>query len=223
MATNTNAERIAREEILSKIRSAVGRNASSPVPQVPQTGRVEPRKPGDPEAELIFLLAEVEKLTGKTRRIGSHDEFKAALAELVEFEKVERATTWTTPEMRELGVPELLQELGVEMVSAGADKWEVAQCELGVTGVDGALPESGSLLVRSEPDKQRVVSLVPRVHLALMRREAMNVDLHDLFQKNKDASAFWLISGPSRTADIELTLTLGVHGPKTLYLWVLEY
>ena len=98
----------------------------------------------------------------------------------------------------------------------------VAECELGVTGVDVALPETGTLLLRSSPEKPRVVSLLPRVHLAILRRAALRADLHQVFSEVKQDGYCVLISGPSRTADIELTLTLGVHGPKALYVWLLD-
>jgi L-lactate dehydrogenase complex protein LldG len=108
------------------------------------------------------------------------------------------------------------------LVSAQADKHLVAACELGVTGVDAALPETGTLLLRSSPERPRVVSLLPRVHLAIFTPAVLRADLHQAFAETKDAGYSVLVTGPSRTADIELTLTLGVHGPKSLYAWVLD-
>ena len=110
----------------------------------------------------------------------------------------------------------------MEIVSPQADKHLVAECELGVTGADAALPETGTLLLRSSPDRPRVVSLLPRVHLAIFTAAALRADLHQAFAEAKDAGYSVLVTGPSRTADIELTLTLGVHGPKALYAWVLN-
>jgi L-lactate dehydrogenase complex protein LldG len=108
------------------------------------------------------------------------------------------------------------------MVSPQAGKRAVAQCELGVTGADGVLPETGTLVLRSDAQRPRVVSLLPRVHLAIFTPQALRADLHQVFAEAKDSSYAVLVTGPSRTADIELTLTLGVHGPKALYAWVLE-
>jgi L-lactate dehydrogenase complex protein LldG len=118
-------------------------------------------------------------------------------------------------------VGEVLQTLGVEVIPAQADKHLVAACELGVTGADAALPETGTLLLRSSPERPRVVSLLPRVHLAIFTPTVLRADLHQVFAEAKDAGYSVLVTGPSRTADIELTLTLGVHGPKSLYAWVL--
>jgi L-lactate dehydrogenase complex protein LldG len=112
--------------------------------------------------------------------------------------------------------------LGVELVSPQAGMRAVAECDLGVTGVDAALPETGTLLLRSSPEKPRVVSLLPRIHLAILRPSALRADLHQAFAEVKGDGYVVLVTGPSRTADIELTLTLGVHGPKSLYAWLLD-
>ena len=88
--------------------------------------------------------------------------------------------------------------------------------------MDAALPETGTLLLRSAPDKPRLVSLVPRVHLALVRPSALRADLSQAFADIKGDGYAVCITGPSRTADIELTVTIGVHGPKSLYVWALE-
>jgi L-lactate dehydrogenase complex protein LldG len=211
-----------REEILGKIREALGRRLGTPPAPIPPTARIAPRNAGEPEVEITQLLAEIEKLSGVTRRLASRDELGVALAELVKTEDVKRATVWTTPDLADLGVGEALKALGVELVPAQADKHLVATCELGVTEVDAALPETGTLLLCSSPERPRVVSLLPRVHLAIFTPAVLRPDLHQAFAEAKDAGYSVLVTGPSRTADIELTLTLGVHGPKALYAWVMN-
>ncbi|MBI5577770.1 MAG: lactate utilization protein [Deltaproteobacteria bacterium] len=212
----------AREEILDKLRQAYGRGPGAPAAPIPPTARILPRKTAGPEAELTQLLTEIGKLSGVTRRVASMQDFRAALAELIRAEGVKRATCWTTPEMEAWGVAAALRDLDVEIVPAAADKHLVASCELGVTGVDAALPETGTLALTSAPDRPRVASLLPRVHLALLRPAVLRPDLHQVFAETQTAGYSVLISGPSRTADIELTLTLGVHGPKSLHVWVME-
>jgi L-lactate dehydrogenase complex protein LldG len=211
-----------RDEMLGKVREALGRKAGMPAPPIPATARIASRKAGEPAAEMAQLLAEIEKLSGITRRLTSRDELRTALAELVRAEEVKKATLWSTPDLAGWGVGEFLQTLGVELIPAQADKHLAATCELGVTGVDAALPETGTLLLRSSPERPRVVSLLPRVHLAIFTPSVLRADLHQAFAEAKDAGYSVLVTGPSRTADIELTLTLGVHGPKSLYAWVLD-
>jgi L-lactate dehydrogenase complex protein LldG len=212
----------AREEILAKLRASLGRIAGSAVSPVPPTARVRPRAAGLADAEIALLFAEIESLNGNVRRLAGREDLTSALAELVTVEAVKKATLWTTADLATWDVAGTLKALGVEIVSPQADKHLVAECELGVTGVDAALPETGSLLLGSSPERPRVVSLLPRVHLAILTRAALRADLHQVFAEAKDAGYCVLVTGPSRTSDIELTLTLGVHGPKSLYVWLLE-
>jgi L-lactate dehydrogenase complex protein LldG len=183
---------------------------------------VKPRAAGPAEAEVELLFAEIGKLTGVTRRLANRDALQSALAELVKAEAVQKATLWATPDLRAWDVGGRLRALGVELVSPQADTRLVAECDLGVTGVDAALPETGTLLLRSSPEKPRVVSLLPRVHLAILRPSALRADLHQAFAEVRGDGYVVLITGPSRTADIELTLTIGVHGPRSLYVWLLD-
>lgn len=213
---------VARAEILQKLRSALGRDADTPAPPAPETTRVPSRPAGDRAGEASLLLAEIEKVGGRTRRIAGAGELAAALAELVRAEGIRKAALWSTPELRELGVGESLAALGVEVVPAGAGKEALADCDLGVTGADGALPETGTLLLRSTPDRPRLVSLLPRVHLAIVRPSALRADLAEAFDDVKGEAYFVFVTGPSRTSDIELTLAIGVHGPKALHVWLLS-
>lgn len=211
----------ARDTILANVRAALGRAPGTLPPPVPEAARAAPRVPASPSTEAELLLAEIGKLGGVTRRLGAPEELGVALAELVAREGVRRATLWQTDELRALGVAELLAALGVTVVPPDAGHDELASCDLGVTGADGALPETGTLLLRSSPEQPRLVSLLPRVHLALVGPDALRADLRQAFAAAGDGY-FVLISGPSRTADIELTLTIGVHGPAALHAWYLE-
>ncbi len=212
----------AREEILGKVRASLGRGPGSPVAPVPPTARVNPRTAGPVNAEIDLLFSEIGKLNGITRRLAGRDDLRSALAELVKAEAVKKATLWTTPDLATWDVAGTLKALGVEIVSPQAEKHLVAECELGVTGVDAALPETGTLLLRSSPERPRIVSLLPRVHLAILTPAVLRADLHQAFAEVKDDPYCVLVTGPSRTSDIELTLTLGVHGPKSLYVWLLD-
>ena len=96
----------------------------------------------------------------------------------------------------------------------------MAKCDLGITEADFLLPETGTIVLHSSAEKPRAVSLLPRVHLAIVRAEMLRADMHQVFAEAKDKNYLVFITGPSRTADIELTTTLGVHGPKNLYVWM---
>jgi L-lactate dehydrogenase complex protein LldG len=92
-----------------------------------------------------------------------------------------------------------------------------AAAGLGVTGCHAAIAETGSLVVLSGPGCPRSASLLPPVHLCLVRRADLFATMGEFFRARAAdiaaSSCCTFITGPSRTADIELTLTLGVHGP----------
>lgn len=95
-----------------------------------------------------------------------------------------------------------------------------AEASAGLTGADGAVASTGALLLIAGPGHERTPSMLPPLHVAILRRGDIHPDLPAALAATGDArdaaSAVHLIAGPSRTADIELTLTLGVHGPGRL-------
>jgi L-lactate dehydrogenase complex protein LldG len=179
------------------------------------------RQAGAAEAEIELFLEEVRKLSGNTQVLGKAS-FGGALAKLVAGQSIHKATVWETPLLNELDVAGHLRKLGVELVSPNADKNEMAGCDLGITEADHLLPETGTLVLKSSAEKPRGVSLLPRIHLAIVTPDLLRADLHQVFAKEKNGHYMVFITGPSRTADIELTVTLGVHGPKNLYVWMLS-
>ena len=217
----TSGANSARDEILDAIRSALGRRPGQPAPLVPPTARVPARVPGSADDEIKVLLDEISKLGGRTRWLDA-DDFKDALIELIEVETIRKASLWQTAELQALGVSEILSGQGVKIVSSQAGKNALAQCDLGVTGVDVALPETGTLVLRASPPQPRAVSLLPRVHLALVRPANLRADLVTVLREMRADPYAVFVTGPSRTADIELTVTIGVHGPQVLYVWALE-
>lgn len=211
----------AREQILADVQIALHRKADSPIAPIPTSARSVPRTAGDANAEMNMLFEEIDKLGGVTGRVEKRN-LETALAKLVGEQGVKKATLWNTEELSALGIAQVLMELGVNLVSPYADKREVAECDLGVTSVDYAFPETGTLMLHSSPNKPRAVSLLPRVHLAIVSPSTLRADPSLAFAEAKGSNYWVFITGPSRTADIELTVTIGVHGPKALYAWTIE-
>ena len=205
--------------VIENIRRSLGRTEQTPLS--PRPAIYESRQPESLDAEADHLLDEVRKLSGVGQKLSPAD-LDSALKMLVTEQNIHKATAWETPRLRNLGVTEILNSLGVELVSPNASKHELAQCDLGVTEADYLLPETGTLVLKSSFEKPRAASLLPRIHLAIVRPEMLRADLHQVFAEAKDHHYLVFITGASRTADIELTVTLGVHGPKNLYVWMLE-
>ena len=205
--------------VIENVRRSLGRTARTPLSLRPAV--YESRQPESVESEIERFLGEVKKLSGVGQKL-SPSEIDSALKTLVEEQNIHKATVWETPHLRQLGITEILNSLGVELVSPNANKHEMALCDLGITEADYLLPETGTLALHSSAEKPRAVSLLPRVHLAIVRPEMLRPDMHQVFAEAKGGNYLVFITGPSRTADIELTVTLGVHGPKNLYVWMME-
>lgn len=205
--------------VIENVRRSLGRTAQTPLSLRPAI--YEPRLPESVDSEIARFLDEVKKLSGVGQKLTPTD-IASTLKSLVAEQNIHKAAVWNTDHLKQLGIADTLRSLGVELVSPNADKHEIAQCDLGITEADYLLPETGTLVLRSSSEKPRAVSLVPRVHLAIVRPEMLRADMHQVFAEAKDGNYLVFITGPSRTADIELTVTLGVHGPKNLYVWMMD-
>ncbi len=122
----------------------------------------------------------------------------------------------------ELQLAGVLQDIGIEVLIAGSPEAEnrstLFQAELGISGVDYLIAETGSVVLESRPKQPRLLSLLPPLHIAVAERRQILPDLFDLFAvlgNDLDGlpANLSIITGPSKTGDIELRLVTGVHGP----------
>ena len=118
------------------------------------------------------------------------------------------------PECLPYGTGEVLKG---ETVYYGKDtKDDQGKAEYGLTGCQNVLAETGSLAMVSGPGRPRSASLMPEVHVVVIREGDILLGMGEFFARYKENPVLpyvVFITGPSRTADIELSLTLGVHGP----------
>ncbi len=91
-----------------------------------------------------------------------------------------------------------------------------AQADVGLSGAAAALAETGSVILESGQTLSRMATLLPPVHIAVIPREIITTDLFTWTAERKGEmpAAITIVTGPSKTADIEQTLAVGVHGPK---------
>jgi len=199
---------MSRENILHRIRTGLGRSAGeNPAPPPAVRLRI-------PEVALDERIAtmrmRIEALAGKTALT---DDPLAYVAEAIAGKT---AVASNAPYLAEIGVTRLP---GVR--SAIHDREELrdvcAVADIGITSADYALADTGTLVMIASPEEQRLVSLLPPAHLAIVPKERILTGLDELFTRvplPADAtSSLVLITGPSRTADIEQILVRGVHGP----------
>lgn len=94
--------------------------------------------------------------------------------------------------------------------------------DVGITNAQAGIAETGTLVLDSSVEQNRLISLVPPIHIAILDASRISATLGETLsalQSGKELSpAITFITGPSRTADIELTLAIGVHGPQELYV-----
>ena len=143
------------------------------------------------------------------------------------------------PVFEDVPVDVALQWRGIDVVpvvrGASATREQLRermrQADVGLTGTDYALAETGSLVILPRRGLSRLVSLAPPVHIALVRPEEVLESLHDLFllrrlefkQRGGEMGSYLnFITGPSRTADIEMTIVQGVHGPRAVHMILVE-
>ena len=95
---------------------------------------------------------------------------------------------------------------------------------VGITGALSAIAETGTLVIPSGKSQPLSTSLLPEIHIAIIRSSQIVRSLDEALQNRevRNASATVLVTGPSRTADIEMILTIGVHGPKELHVFVVD-
>ncbi len=99
-----------------------------------------------------------------------------------------------------------------------------AEIKVGLTGVSAAVAETGSIVLTSGPGQPLFTSLLPEIHIAILYEDQIYKNLPQVLhlQEIQNAASVVMISGPSRTADIEMTLTIGVHGPGDIYVFCLR-
>ncbi len=95
-----------------------------------------------------------------------------------------------------------------------------AESRIGITQMDWAIANTGSLAQDATPVEQRLASSLPLIHIALVAADRLVADMPSLLTKINPPEAGYIamITGPSRTADIERVLTIGVHGPERLLI-----
>lgn len=111
---------------------------------------------------------------------------------------------------------------GKKIASPNDPRSDLFKSDVGVTGAQAGIAETGTVVLDSSVDRNRLVSLVPPVHIAILDASRIYTTLGETLaalQSGDEVSpAITFITGPSRTADIELTLAIGVHGPQELYV-----
>ncbi len=144
---------------------------------------------------------------------------------------------WDHPLIERLNLPAILAEQNVPLfvsdLAASADKdirQQVIDAYIGITSADFCMADTATLVLRTRPGHARTVSLVPAIHIAVIKLDQMIADLKELYallkwdpheRQEGLTNCLTFISGPSKTADIEATMVHGAHGPREVHLYVI--
>lgn len=210
---------MSREHILHKVRTALGRTASKP-PEAAPPVRLESPAPDDVEGRIRCFLARIEALAGKTHRAVSAEDARNYAARLLEGKRAVASNASLLTDLGIASLPGVVTGLHEESVLRGA----CASADVGVTSADYALADTGTLVMISSASEARMISLLPPVHLAVVPAARILAGLDELLRLTplpaEQTSSLVLITGPSRTADIEQVLVRGVHGPGEIHVLV---
>ncbi len=119
------------------------------------------------------------------------------------------------------GLVKTIRNAGIEVMHTPEPR-----SQAGLTGAIAAAAETGSVLVQSGPGMPLTASLLPEIHLVVLNENQIKASVAEVLSMVNTTSpypaALALISGPSRTADIEMTLTIGVHGPREIHVFCIN-
>lgn len=173
------------------------------------------------------FAAEANAVGGQARVVGDFAAARALLVQWLGELRPASALVWRHDVLAKLGLADLLTESGVAVLDHDAlsamprqaQRTMTLAADVGITSADFAIAETGTLAMLARPGRERLASLAPPCHIAVIERSQVLPDLFDLFAAlgetghDKLPSNLTLITGPSKTGDIELQLTTGVHGP----------
>jgi L-lactate dehydrogenase complex protein LldG len=216
---------VSRESFLARVRDAARQGRAYRV----HVGEIPPGTSyvGAAEDLCEALVAEVVAVGGFARLVPDLEAARLALGELLAEYQPASALTWQHPLLDKLGLAKILAARNIRREDyealAGLDAAErrarILAAGIGISSVDFAIAETGTLVVCAKPGQERMVSLLAPVHVAIVSRPQIVPDLFDVFDRlgalgfeNLPGNVAF-ITGPSKTGDIELQLTTGVHGP----------
>ena len=187
------------------------------------------RKPGQPpepappvylpdvertaERRIALFTAALQELAGRVVRCPSRNAARDAVSALIAGKRAiaSRASYLTACAIT------TIENVQSEFAVAEAYRQACAEADVGITSADYALADTGTLVLISGAEESRLVSLLPPAHIAVVPVSRLLESLDELLlrvPRPADAtSSMVLITGPSRTADIEQILVRGVHGP----------
>ena len=213
-----------RDVILQRIRTETAKVAPVERPPVPE---VWPDTNPSTEAMVERFTSELAAVQGEVIRCGTIDEARAKLAELLDDSQWESIGAADRPECRWLAA-----DLSPEKIHWARDGWEpqrMGELSVGLVAAERLLADTGTCLVANHTAEERLLCYLPPACLIIARTDQLVEHMPAAWEQIARETAeperrgeFVIITGPSRTADIEKILILGVHGPKRLVVVLVD-
>jgi|SRR5882724_12619896 len=204
-----------KESILKKIRKALSTSTPLPFPQ--SEGNNSLYQPPQEELEMQFAEA-FTQLQGKFAFCLDYAELAVQLAGLV------KEKGWTKLYCAEMALRQQLTDHSFSSFYTGP----LADCDAGITTCESLVARTGTIVLSTASESGRTTSVYAPVHICIAHTSQLVYDVKDALQGIKEKYAGQLpslisfASGPSRTADIEKTLVVGVHGPGEVYVFLVD-
>jgi len=249
---------VEQEVFIGRVKSALGHptdaagrgqalfNARDPSRFAALIGNVRDRKDADFDLLYNRLVEAAEPLKLNVIQQADAEAVADSIQDLVrdkapEWGKIKSLVAWEHPLITALKLERLfsdqkvpvnrpkIRSLSVKDRQTFRD--QVREAYIGVTSADYCMADTATLVLRTRAGQARSVSLVPSIHIAVIKKRQIIADMQELFALLQgDPSEYGegltncmtFISGPSKTADIEATLVHGAHGPKEMYLYVID-
>lgn len=204
-----------KENVLKKIREAL--SSATPLPFPQSEGNNSVYQPSQQELELEFA-EQFTRLQGKFIYCLNSSELVMQLSQLAG--KLE----WKNIYCPDNAVRSMLEQNGFAL--AGYN--DLASCDVSITGCECLVARTGTMVLSAAQPEGRTASVYAPIHVCIAYTDQLKYDIRDALQLLKEKygsnlpSMISFATGPSRTADIEKTLVVGVHGPKEAYCMLLE-
>ncbi len=221
-----------KQAFLQQVARAVGQGkryrVQTPQPQTPQ------RLTLSRQEAVERFLSEVEQLGGAAARCHRPEQAVQQVLRWLKDHQVQSVLCWEHGVLKRLGLEQALAAKGLEVWSPARlqaleppqRKEVLFSAGAGITGVELAVAESGTVVLPASQQQFRTASLLPPVAVAVVQARQVVADLFDLFdhwsEPEKLPAHAALVTGPSKTGDIQLQLTTGVHGPGHWYVLLWE-
>lgn len=206
----------AKERMLKKIRHALLHKRENPYPQFEEVSLHKPN-----EKPLAVLFAEqLTSQAGQFVYCESEVQLMENLLALIEERGLRKIHVW------EPSIQAILDKYELPYYPNDEDMMEM---EVGITTCEALVARQGSVMVSSANAGGRRLTIFPETHVVIAHSRQLVLDIKDALagmQRKYGAilpSSISFITGPSRTADIEKTLVFGAHGPKALYVFLMDY